>query len=249
VRVFDGKTGQPLPGTLGSFYGITPGSFTGGVYVAAGDVNGDGFADVIVGADAGGGPQVQVFSGKDGSALFAFNGMPAGFTGGVRVAAGDVNGDGRADIIAGAGPGALPQVTVYSGANLAVLQSFFAFGSFGGGVYVAAGDVNGDGRADIIAGAGAGGGPQVSVFNGLNGNLLASFFDPRLGGNTNVLLTSIAPGVRVGSTPVNGRTQILTAPGRGLPSLVDVYSATTLGLLDSFFAFDPSFLGGIFVGG
>jgi hypothetical protein len=55
VRVFDGTTGQPLAGTLGSFYGINPSSFTGGVFVAVGDVNGDGFGDIIVGADAGAG--------------------------------------------------------------------------------------------------------------------------------------------------------------------------------------------------
>ena len=63
----------------------------------------------------------------------------AGFAGGVRVAAADVNGDGRADIIAGAGPGGAPHVRVFSGLDLSPLSSFFAFEpEFTGGVFVAA---------------------------------------------------------------------------------------------------------------
>ncbi len=63
------------------------------------------------------------------------------------MAAGDVNGDGRADIVTGAGPGGGPHVRVFSGVDLAVLASFFAYDpGFHGGVSVAAGDINGDGR-------------------------------------------------------------------------------------------------------
>ena len=48
---------------------------------------------------------------------------------------------------------------------------------------------------------------------------------------------------------VNGKVEILTGPGPGPQPLVDVFSGQTLALLDSFFAFDPSFRGGVFVGG
>jgi serralysin len=58
------------------------------------------------------------------------------------------------------------------------LASFFAYDqSFSGGVRVAAVDVNGDGKADIVTGAGPGGGPHVKAFDGTNpGNVLESFF-------------------------------------------------------------------------
>ncbi|HEY1378323.1 MAG TPA: VCBS repeat-containing protein, partial [Gemmataceae bacterium] len=89
--------------------------FTGGVSVATGDVNGDGVSDVIVGAGPGGGPHVRAINGATLLAgqvvdLFSFMAYDPRFTGGVNVAAGDVNGDGRADIITGAGPGGGPHV-------------------------------------------------------------------------------------------------------------------------------------------
>src|SRR5207244_983077 len=114
----------------------------GGVNVAVGDVNGDGFADIIIGADAGGGPNVSVFSGKNGSRLLSFFAYDPNFTGGVRVAAGDVNGDGKADVVCGAGPGGGPNVTVFSGADGSLLASFFTLDpNFTAGIYVAAADV------------------------------------------------------------------------------------------------------------
>jgi hypothetical protein len=85
---------------------------------------------------------VQVFSGKQGTVLQRFFAYGAGFTGGVRVAAADLNGDGKADIITGAGPGGGPHVRVFDGATGDPLAgpagSFFAYHPFfGGGVYVA----------------------------------------------------------------------------------------------------------------
>src|SRR5439155_16929620 len=99
----------------------------------------------------------------------------AGFTGGVRVAVRDVTGDGVTDIITAPGAGGGPHIKVFNGATGALIREFFAYGSnFTGGVYVAAGDVNGDGIADIITGAGAGGGPHGKVFNGATGLEIAS---------------------------------------------------------------------------
>ena len=77
----------------------------------------------------------------------------------MHVAAGDFNGDGMTDVITGAGPGGGPHVRVISGAALSELASFYAYDPvFAGGVSVAVGDLDGDGRVDIITGAGSGGG-------------------------------------------------------------------------------------------
>jgi hypothetical protein len=234
IRIYDGKTG----GLMGQFFAFNV-NFTGGVYVAAGDVNADGRADIIVGADAGGGPQVRVFNGKDGSVLDSFFAYSPAFTGGVRVAAGDVNADGYADIICGAGPGGGPNVSVYSGRDGSLLRSFFAFRPDDtGGVYVAAGDVNGDGHADVVAGAGAS--AAVAVFSGADGSLLESY---------NAYSAAFTGGVRVAATDRNGdgKADVTTAAGPGGGPDVRTVDGSSLQQIDEFFAYSPAFNGGLYV--
>jgi hypothetical protein len=242
IEVIDGKTRQ----LTAAFYGMDP-SFFGGIYVACADINRDGHADIIVGAGPGGGPEVAVFNGGDYRMIRAFYAFPAPFRGGVTLAVGDVNGDGCPDIIVGAGPGAGPQVNVFSGRDFGLIRSFYAFPpTFRGGVFVAAGDINGDGHADIIVGAGEGGLPEVNIFDGATTHLSAIFFavDPNYQTPDHRPRTS---GVHVGFTGEPGAGRIITGTGVNLSPLVEVYDASTLNLLDSFYAFDVLFAGGISV--
>jgi len=238
IRIID--VSGPFPMMIGSFLAYDP-FFTGGVHVAAGDVNGDGWDDIILAPDVGGAPHVRVLSGRTGWDLFSFFPYDPSFLGGVRLASGDVNVDGQAEIITVPGPGGGPHVRVFSGAGLVELHSFFAYApSFVGGVYVAAGDINSDGRADIITSPGAGGGPHVRVFSGLDLLEVASFF---------AYPPTFTGGVRVGAGDWNndGRIDIITGPGPGGGPHVKIFSGATLAELAGFFAFTPAFVGGRFV--
>lgn len=235
VKVFDGLTKALKHNFLA--YDAT---FKGGIFVAAGDLNDDGRADIITGPgkSASGGPNVKVFSGETGELLSSFFAYDVTFGGGVQVAAGDVNLDGIPDIITGSGAGGPPHVKVFSGEDLSLLQSFFAYDTtFTGGVFVAAGDVNGDGRADIVTGPGAGSSGNVKVFSGLDNSLLTSF------------LVFNSGQVRVAAGDVNGDgiDDIIGAAGPGKAPVVKVRDGLSNTLIESFLAFSGDFKGGVFV--
>lgn len=86
----------------------------------------------------------------------------------------------------------------------------------------------------------------MTLFSGKDGTVLASFFDPRFRVSTN---GGVSTGVRVAFSTSAGQAEILVTSGSGAPPLVDVFNAQTLGLLDEFFAFDPTFYSGTFAGG
>jgi len=181
VRVFDGKSGGEL---VAGGIQVFEGSFSGGINLAAGDFNHDGKADIVISADTGGGPRVQILNAAQfqaganpglGKVLADFLGIEdAKFRGGTRVAAGDINGDGTPDLVVAAGQGGGPRVALFDGTSLTVatrptrlVGDFFVYEStLRNGATVAVGDVNGDGLADLVAGAGPGGAPRVTVFSG-----------------------------------------------------------------------------------
>jgi hypothetical protein len=242
IRVFDGRTGGQLSGAIGSFFTYHP-AFAGGVYIACGDINGDGFADIITGAGAGGGPHVRVFSGASGAQLAgplgSFFAYGATFTGGVRVAAGDVNGDGTPDVITGAGPGGGPHVRAFSGRDRSVLASFFAFEpGYTGGVYVASGNVDDWGADEIVVGEGQGG-SRARVFTSAGTQLREIVSTPA--GEVRVA---------VGDVNADGCADIILGrgPTPGASSTVQLFDFFEEAPLDVFNS-HGSFQGGNFVGG
>lgn len=179
---------------LTSAHGTAANEWFGLAVDFAGDVDGDGIGDVIVGAPqdntafakAG---KARVLSGATGATLLSWTGDSAGDLFGSSVAGlGDVNLDGVVDVIVGADlddVGATDSGTarVYSGANGAVLYAFsggLADDSLGAAVG-RAGDFDLDGRADFIVASHhlnaalhhAGG---VFVRSGANGSALLSLF-------------------------------------------------------------------------
>lgn len=151
------------------------GANLGWAVATAGDVNGDGYSDIIVGAPYWGDGglvsegKVWVFHGSSSglgasSAWSKESGQNDGYYGYAVNTAGDVNGDGYADIILGA-----PHMTgsvadegttrVYCGSATGLHASYDWKGEGGqtlswyGMAVGTAGDVNGDGYAEVIVGA------------------------------------------------------------------------------------------------
>ena len=252
VRVFDGATQQEL-------FATDPfeASFTGGVFVAAGDVTGDGVADLVISPDEGGGPRVRVFSGKGFAQVADFFGIEdTAFRGGARAAVGDISGDGFADLVVAAGFGGGPRVAAFSGASLGtgpvkLFGDFLAFEpALRNGTFVAAGDLNGDGKADLVAGGGPGGGPRVTVFDGAD--LLAN----KQTRTTDFFADDTANrgGIRLAVKDLDGdgKADLVTGVGTGAGNRVNGYTGAGLtgGSPAVAFALDafPGFAGGVFVG-
>jgi uncharacterized repeat protein (TIGR01451 family) len=238
IRVWDGQTGQ----LIREFMAYNP-AFTGGVNIAAGSINGAGHADIITGADAGGGPHVEVWDGQSGALVQAFMAYDMNFHGGVRVALGNVLGNGVTDIVTAPGSGGGPDVRAFTALGAQLAREFMAYDpQFTGGVYVAVGNVSGNAAADIITSPGAGGGPDVRVFGGAAGALIDEFM---------AYGSAFLGGVRVAAIDVNGdgRADIVTSQGPGDSPEVQVFDGKSLALLDALFAYDPVFPGGVFVGG
>jgi hypothetical protein len=181
VRIYDGKTNNEL---VGGGILVFESTFTGGLNLSAGDFLKTGKAQIVVSADNGGGPRVRVLNplqylpGADpaGAKVVAdfFGIADPDFRGGARTAVGDLNADGTPDLVVAAGQGGGPRVAVFDGRTVGgggepvrLMADFFAYESgLRNGAVVAVGDVNGDGKGDLITGAGPGGAPRVSVLDG-----------------------------------------------------------------------------------
>jgi len=236
IAILNSQTGEVLE----SFFAFDP-AFTGGVFIAVQDFNGDGILDIIAGAGTGGGPEVRIFDGSNLRVLKSFYAYAEDFTGGVRVATLDFNNDGILDLVTGAGPGGAAHVKVFDGATNAILSQWFAYPiTFTGGVFVAVGDIGNDGTIEVVTGAGAGGAPVVAVWDPYTGVLLAQFY---------AYAEDFIGGVRVGVSDGNGDgiLDIITGAGKGGGPQVNGFSFPDLDLLFSFYSGDPANTGGVYV--
>jgi len=239
IKVFDLRGGQPV--TIASFFAFEP-TFMGGVYVATGDINADGYADVIVGAGQTGGPRVKVFNGAAGYAIntiapamdfFAYDPI---FTGGVTVSAGNRDTQPGDEVITGAGVGGGPNIRSFNAAGQ-LIDNFFAFSTgITSGIFIAAGYVDSDGTADIIAGTGFGTTTQVAAFFSTGARPTALPF-------TNVFIGGARVGVVVNSL---GQEAFAAAAGPGGGPQVNIFNSS-LATIDSYIAINPLFNGGLFM--
>jgi len=216
-------------------------AFLGGANVAVGDVNGDGLPDIVVGQATGGG-LVEVIDGATGKTKASFAAYEPSFTGGVYVAVGDIDGDGIDDIVTGTGNGGGPNVKIFDGEGKEKASFYPYEDTFRGGVIVAVGDVNRDGKAEIITGTGVGGGPRVQVIDGTTHQSISNFF---------AYEDTFRGGVLVGVADSNGdgKKEVVTGTGVGGGPRVQVFDAATQKSLLNFFAYPEEFRGGVLAAG
>ena len=159
----------------------------GETYPAVGNIDNDPAAEIVVGLGAAGGGFFYIFD--DASTGFAPFGPQQGWyripwpyynasaEGSVRPAIGDTDGDGIGEIILGLGPGSGGYVAVMNGVDVSlrtwVRVWWPGYNAANGETYPAAGDLDGDGTAEIAIGLGAGGQGYVE----LKGNALQQFWD------------------------------------------------------------------------
>jgi hypothetical protein len=216
---------------LADFY-VLDSAIVPGASTAAGDLDGDGKAEIVLGGGPTNAPWPPVANGpaqrvaiyrSDGVEVHEFDAYPGLFQGGVRVALADIEGDSRPEMLAAPGPGMEPEIGIWSqhwvpGVDRGTrLGHFLAFGSsFRGGVSVATDDVTGDGHAEIIAGTGKGVAAEVRVFD-RDDHLLYSFspFGAYDGGVT----------VATGDLDADGRAEVVVGTLTGT-ARIRVYDGT-----------------------
>ncbi len=218
-------------------------AFTRGVNVAIGDVNGDGFPDVITGTSTGGGSHVRAVNGLDGANLFSFFAYGPDVRTGVVVATADINNDGISEIITGSDAGGGPRIRVFDitqgGASGNSVLDFFAFDpTMNKGVRVASGNTTGTPIPEIIVSAGPGGPSVVRIFNGVNGAFVNEF--QPFGNSTRGSYVAAA------DFDDSGFVEIVVGDERPSTPTVAVYDPQqNFALTVSFLAYESEFRGGV----
>ncbi len=200
---------------------------------------------IVTGTNQGGGPQVRLFDG-DGNLQSQFWAFEEGFRGGIDVEAEDLGQDGIDEIIVGAGPGYQPAVRIFdSGGNL--IDSFMAYdANFRGGVNVAAGDLDGDGQAEIVTVPFSSGGSNVRIFGWRDNQwvpVIENFFAYNVGYRNGVSLAVCDLD--------GGKSEIIVIPRKDATAHMrifgyrdGVYRPVILGL----WAYSQNFRGGVTLG-
>jgi hypothetical protein len=250
VCVIDGASGSVLSTPL-----FSANRYAGAVSVAVGDVTGDGVADVALGSNDAG-SHVRVFRGGDFALLTSFwVGTAVGFRGNTQVALGEMTGDNRADLVVSALYSTGSRVLGYAGESLTpgvtpvgAFRSFTLAGLYENGLYLAVGDVNADGVADLVLGSRSSTTPIVRVFSG--DSLVAD--DKRVRIANYAPQSDHSPNVRVALRDVDGDGQLdITTSAGGLVSAYhggnDLPSEGVPALVFSFDP-DPGANSGIWIG-
>lgn len=250
-------------GNLVNTVTVSPPGGTAGGGVSATDINVS--ADVpalVLGTDDGCllAPWVKIINPTTGGLIRQFLAYEAKFRGSVRVATGDLTGDGVAEIVVAPGRGRVGEIRVFTqqGVELTRYRTLPFGGTWVGGVEVAIGDVNRDGTNDIIAGQATGAG-RVKVFQVLSPvetdpvvNVPIRSFRPFVSPYALGVMVAAGDfgtysgGVKTSSAP-DGRSEIVVGTNAGIRAQVRIYDASTVNpvLVKTLLPFASTFTGGV----
>ncbi|PKL72673.1 hypothetical protein CVV26_00180 [Candidatus Kuenenbacteria bacterium HGW-Kuenenbacteria-1] len=197
------KSGEPLikifdtNGNLKFQFLAFNSKFKGGVNIATGDINGDKRDELIVSIASQESSYVRVYKLQENDLYLEFQTMifNSKFKGGVNIATGDINGDKRDELIVSIASEESSYVRVYKiqENDLYFEFQFMAYSfDFKGGVNIATGDIDEDGKDEIITSQREAGQSIVKIFD-KNANLKTEFksFDSEFQGGINVAIGSL----------------------------------------------------------
>lgn len=217
---------------------------------------------IVTGSDIGGASQPFVtVMNPNGGFLTRFLAYEPTFRGGVRVAVADVVPGGTPEIITAPGPGRVGEIRVFlqDGTELPAYRTLPFTASYRGGVEVAAGDINGDNTADIVAAASRGPGLVTAFFVSPTTadpvpdvpNRSFRAFPARFRGGATVATADIgtfAGGSVVDATAADGKMEVVVGSGVGMPPRIRIYDLSVgARVVQTITPFVPTFRGGLSV--
>jgi len=227
-----------LTAANGDFVSGLPLELKGGENIAIGDVNGDGWDEIIIGSGPNTVPQILIYNGN-GRLIKRISAYDASLKGGLSVALIDINNDEQLEIAAASAARGQGLIKIFD-FNGQLKKQFFADSrNWNGGLNLAAGDVDGDGTQEIVAAYGAGSEPLVKIFNS-EGRAVGAFlaYEKKFRGGVKIAVTNF-DGRRNRS-----RADIIVAPGKGRDPQVKVFNNRAV-LLNQFLAYSRNWRGGV----
>lgn len=240
VRTLTNRPAQLVIPTTGEVLSLFDGKFRGGASVAVTDLGGNGDEEFIIGAGSNGGPQVEIYDSarQKVRSFFVFDKKTKA---GINIAAGDIDGDGKAEIVVVPNLGYAPTVEIYDG-NGKLKNQFYAFEkSYSGGVRVAVLPAR-DGQAGkIVAASGLGREMEIRIFDMSGKQAIASYFPYG---------KKIGDGVTIaaGFSNVLGEDAVVIGAPAGHKPSVRVYGLTTKKIQRYFLAYAERMTAGVWVG-